>query len=73
MKESQLSMRYSHLAFTFSSLDMSEEACLALVLAIVYDMVASLASEQAEPRRAELSYQRTQRSDEWRGVHGASV
>ncbi len=48
-KESQLSMRYSHLAFTFSSLDMSEEACLALVLAIVYDIVASLATEKAEP------------------------
>ena len=48
MKESQLSMRYSHLAFTFSSLDIPEEACLALALAIVYDMVASLASEEDE-------------------------
>lgn len=41
-------MRYSHLASTFSSLDMAEEACLTLVLAIVYDIVASVVATQTE-------------------------
>ena len=38
----QLSMRYSHLASTFDSVHMTEEACLSLVLAIVYDMIDSV-------------------------------
>ena len=53
MEGLQLSMRYSHLASTFSSLDMTDEACLALVLAILYDMVDSVVagedSNEEEP------------------------
>ena len=44
----QLSMRYSHLSFTFSSLHMVDEACLALVLALVYDLVDSIVHLGAE-------------------------
>ena len=38
-------MRYSHLASSFASLDMTEEACLTLVLAIVYDVIATVQIE----------------------------
>lgn len=44
----QLSMRYSHLSFTFSSLNMVDEACLALVLALIYDLVDSIVDGGAE-------------------------
>lgn len=44
----QLSTRYSHLASTFDSVQMTEEACLCLVLAIVYDMVDSVVAGGAD-------------------------
>jgi len=49
----QLSMRYSHLASTFGSLDMTEEACLSLVLAVVYEIVASIVSTHADQEEDE--------------------